>query len=82
MAAMNTNEFDQMLAAFSFALEQAVENPPAYFDVEQIIALQDAVEDLRLTALENEASAQIALPDLDEALAEWFDMMARYEAPE
>lgn len=80
MSAMTTHEFDMMLAALSFALEQAIEDPPIHFDADRIEDLQDAVEDLRLSALENEANARVAVPDLDSAVMRWINLMGRYGA--
>ena len=80
MPAMTTHEFDQMLAAFCFVLEQALDDPPAYFDEDRIEDVQEAVEDLRLSALENEANARIPLPDLDSAMMHWINMMGHYGA--
>ena len=79
---MTTHEFDMMLAALSYALEQAIEDPPAYFDADRIEDLYDAIEDLRLSALENEASARITIPDLDSAVMRWINLMGRYGASE
>lgn len=80
MPTLTTREFDQILAAFSFVLEQAIENPPAFFDVEDLIELREAVEDLRLSALENEAENRITTPDLDSAFQDWLNLTGRYRA--
>lgn len=69
-----TREFDQVLAAFSYVLEQAIENPPLYFDVERLEDLRIAVEEVRLSALENEANARITSPDLESAVWDWLDI--------
>jgi len=80
MAAMTTHEFDQMLAAFSFALERAIDDPPAYFAADRIEELQEAVEELRLSALENEANDQDLLPGLNNAVLRWMGLVGRRDA--
>jgi hypothetical protein len=80
MPAMTTHEFDRLLAAFCYTLERAAMEPPLYFDVERIDELRDAAEDLRLSALENEANARMAMPDLDSAMLQWINWMDHYEA--
>jgi len=78
--AMTTQEFDQVLAAFSFVLEEVLADPPAHFDVDRLVELRAEVEELRLSALENEASARIASPDLESAVLEWMGWMGRRHA--
>ena len=82
MAAMTTHEFDQMLAAFSFALERAIGDPPAYFDADRIEELQEAVEELRLSALENEADDQDVVPGLNNAMLQWMNLVGRRDLTE
>ena len=82
MPAMTTHEFDQMLAAFCFVLEQALGDPPAYFDEDRIEDLREVVEDLRLSALENEANARMPMPDLDSAMMQWINLIGHYGASE
>jgi hypothetical protein len=78
MPMMTPREFDQVLAAFSFVLEQAITEPPVYFDQERLGKLQVEVEEIRLQALEKEASAQLPGDDLDGQMLHWINMIGRH----
>ncbi len=77
MPTMTPREFDQVLAAFSFVLERAVAEPPVYFDPERLGKLQGEIEEIRLQALEKEASAQLPTDDLDGQMLHWINMLGR-----
>ena len=78
MPMMTTREFDQILAAFSFLLERAIAETPAYFETERLEQLRDDVEEIRLAALEKEANAQLAGPDLGGEVLHWINLIGRH----
>lgn len=80
MPAMTAQEFDRVLAAFSFVLERAIAEPPAYYDPDRLADLRDEIEEIRLGALEREAEAQLSGADLESQVVQWISKMSR-QAP-
>lgn len=73
MSAMTTREMDRALAGFGYLLEQAMNEPPHYFDPCDLYVLYEAVQGLRITALEREALVQAgAKAELKSALCQWY----------
>ncbi len=77
MPAMTAQEFDRVLAAFSFVLERAIAEPPAYYDPDRLADLRDEIEEIRLGALEREADAQLSGADLESQVVHLINRMGR-----
>jgi len=78
MPMMTPREFDQVLAAFTFVLEQAIAETPVYFEADRLEKLKNDIEEIRLAALEQEANAQLTGPDLGGEVLQWMGLIGRH----